>query len=154
MKRRALLAGIAVSGASALNAQRSPLSAVQAVQAAICNYYDVWQARDVSLYRTLLTDDYMLLEHGVRMNVEDDVRMMPAPGSQRSNVFDFRATEIVNDVAYAHWFLVSKMTGEKGLRERRWLESGVLRRSKGAWKVALLHSTRIDEKQQPEAHND
>lgn len=90
----------------------------------------------------------MLLEHGERMTVEDDLRMMPKPGSQRSNVFDFRAVEVVGDVAYAHWFLESRMTDEKGVRsERRWLESGVLRRSKRVWKIALVHSTRIDKKQ-------
>lgn len=51
----------------------------------------------------------MLLEHGERMTVED-LRMMPKPGSQRSNVFDFRAVDVVGDVAYAHWFLESRMT--------------------------------------------
>ena len=136
MKRRDLMLGIAASHAAAAD-----------VQTAIRNYYDVWQNRDAGRYRSLLTDDYMLLEHGDRMTVEDDVRMMPKPGSQRSNEFDFRAVQIVGDVAYAHWFLESKMIDEKGARQRRWLESGVLRRSAGAWKIALLHSTRIDPKQ-------
>jgi ketosteroid isomerase-like protein len=53
----------------------------------------------------------------------------------------------VGDVAYVQWFLESKMIDEKGARQRRWLESGVLRRSAGSWKVALLHSTRIDPRQ-------
>jgi ketosteroid isomerase-like protein len=89
----------------------------------------------------------MLLENGTRMTVEDDVQTMPKPGSQRTDAFDFRATAIVGDVAYAHWFLESKIIDEKGTRSsRRWLESAVLRRSQGSWKVALLHSTRIDNK--------
>ena len=148
MNRRSLVIGIAASFPAPLIAQRSPSSGAGDVQTAIRNYYDVWQARDVSRYPTLLTEDYMLLEHGERMTVEDDLRMMPKPGSQRSNVFDFRAVEVVGDVAYAHWFLESRMTDEKGvLSERRWLESGVLRRSKRVWKIALVHSTRIDKKQ-------
>jgi ketosteroid isomerase-like protein len=129
-----------------LSAQRSRSSSADDVQAAIRNYYAVWQSRDVSRYRVLLTDDYMLLENGERMTVGDDVKMMPKPGSQRSDVFDFRATEIVGEIAYAHWFLESKIVDEKGSGERRWLESGVLRRSQGKWKVALLHSTRIEKK--------
>ena len=146
MKRRSLMIGIAASAATPLGAVRSVSSAAGDVQSAIRNYYDVWQQRDASRYRTLLTADYILLEHGERMTVDDDVRMMPEPGSQRSNVFDFRAVEIVGDVAYAHWFLESKMIDGKGARELRWLESGVLRRSHGAWKIALLHSTRMDRK--------
>jgi ketosteroid isomerase-like protein len=145
MKRRGLLIGIAGLCQTTLNAQRSSSSVADDVRTAIRNYYEVWQRRDLSGYRRLLTSDYMLLEHGERMTVEDDIKMMPKPGSQRSNEFDFRAVEIVGDVAYAHWFLDSKMIDEKGISsQRRWLESGVLRHAEGAWQVALLHSTRIN----------
>ncbi|MBK5293718.1 MAG: nuclear transport factor 2 family protein [Acidobacteriia bacterium] len=146
MKRRGVLMGIAGSCATDLSAQSSRSSSANDVHAAIRNYYAVWQSRDVSRYRDLLTDDYMLLENGERMTVEDDVKMMPRSGSQRSDVFDFHATEIVGEIAYAHWFLKSKIVDEKGSGERRWLESSVLRRSQGIWKVALLHSTRIEKK--------
>ena len=119
MKRRNLLIGIAASCPATLIAQGSSSPGAPDVQIAIRSYYDIWQRRDVSRYRTLLTDDYVLLEHGERMSVEDDVRLMPNPGSQRSNVFDFRAVEIVGGVAYTHWFLESKMIDEKGVRSER-----------------------------------
>ena len=145
MKRRNLLVLTATSCAANIKAQDGASSA-SAVQAAIRDYYEAWQNRDEAKYRTLVTDDYILLEHGERMTFEDDVRMMPKPGSERSNAFDFRAVKIVGDVAYAHWFLESKITDEKGVRRNRWLESGVLRRLGGTWKIALLHSTRLEQK--------
>ncbi len=35
------------------------------------------------------------------------------------------------------------MTTSRGGRHREWLESAILKRSDGAWRMALLHSTRI-----------
>lgn len=57
MNRRSLVIGIAASFPAPLIAQRSPSSGAGDVQTAIRNYYDVWQARDVSRYPTLLTED-------------------------------------------------------------------------------------------------
>jgi ketosteroid isomerase-like protein len=147
MKRRGVLIGLTGLSQATVNGQRSSSSAADEVRTSIRNYYSVWRSRDVARYRAMLTPDYVLLEHGERMTVEDDIKMMPKPGSQRADAFDFRAVEIVGDLAYAHWFLDSKMIDEKGAPlQRRWLESGVLRRSRGAWQIALVHSTRIEKK--------
>lgn len=144
MKRRNLIILTAASCATNSSAQ-SVASSAPAVQAAIRDYYEAWENRDEARYRALVTEDYMLLEHGERMTLDDDVKMMPKSGSKRSDAFDFRAVRILGEVAYAHWFLESQITDEKGVRHRRWLESGVLRLSAGTWKVALLHSTRIEQ---------
>jgi ketosteroid isomerase-like protein len=145
MNRRRVLTGAGASGVSLFGAQSAPASGVASVENAIRAYYAIWEAREDARYRTLVTEDYILLENGKPMTLDEDVMMMPEQGSQRTDRFDFRATRIVGDAAYAHWFLDSTMVDKKGVRtERRWLESGVLRRSGGAWKVALLHSTKID----------
>jgi ketosteroid isomerase-like protein len=147
MRRRDLLTAGAGCCASSLSAQPSRSAAVEAVQAAIRTYYSVWESGDANRYAGLLTTDYVLLEHGVPMKMEDDLKMAPKPESKRRDSFEFRATHVVGEVAYAYWFLNSTTIDEKGTpSDGRWLESGVLRRSKGAWKVALLHSTRIEKR--------
>ncbi len=44
-------------------------------------------------------------------------------------------------LAYAVYFLASEITDQQGRRQRRWLESMILRRSSAGWRTALLHST-------------
>ena len=56
--------------------------------------------------------------------------------------FDFRSVKVLGDTGYAVYFLKSKITDQKdGPRTKEWLESAVLRRVGGGWRVALLHST-------------
>jgi len=96
-------------------------------------------------YRQFLTDEYVLLENGELMGIEGDIAMMKnrAPGFQRKDRFDFKSVTLHGDIAYAVYFLESDIDDDKMKRQRRWLESTVLRRIDGRWRAALLHSTKI-----------
>jgi hypothetical protein len=68
----------------------------------------------------------------------------PGTGHRRTDEFDFRSVRIEDDTAYAVYFLRSEIHDDvTGDRQREWLESAVLRRVDGAWRLALTHSTRI-----------
>jgi ketosteroid isomerase-like protein len=118
-----------------------------AVKQAVKDVYSVFYAnRDKQKYRTLLTDDYLLLENGEILDAEGDLALMPAANSdyRRTDAFNFHSLKIHGDTAYAVYFLKSKITDEKsGTRNREWLESAILRRSGSRWLMALLHSTRV-----------
>jgi len=96
-------------------------------------------------YRQFLTDEYVLLENGELMGIEGDIAMMKnrAPGFQRKDRFDFKSVTVRGDTAYVVYFLESDINDDKMKRQRRWLESAVLRRIDGPWRAALLHSTKI-----------
>lgn len=150
MERRGFLAttGLLI-GAAACAPTVSAADDEAAVRKAVENVYAVFfQDRDRAKYLALLTDDYLLLENGALLDIEGDLALMPPVGSnyKRTDVFDFRSTKVHGDTAYAVYFLKSDVTDEKGARHREWLESTILRRSgAGApWRMALLHSTRID----------
>ena len=98
-------------------------------------------------YRSLLTEDYLLLEHGELFDIEGDIALMPEPNSgyKRTDAFDFRSVKIHDDIAYLIYFLKSEITDSKGTRKRQWLESAIFRRSGTRWLMAVLHSTRITE---------
>ncbi len=119
----------------------------EAVKQAVKNYYDLYFAKmDKSEYRSILTKDYLLLENGEILNTEDDIVAMPDSNSgyKRIDSFDFRLVKVEGDIAYAVYFLRSKITDKvNGMRNKEWLESAVLQRSEEGWKIALLHSTRI-----------
>ncbi len=126
-----------------------PVSAVDdsaEVRQAIRKLYSVFsQELDKQKYRSLVTDDYLLLEHGDVLDIEGDVALMPTPdsGYQRTDEFDFRSVKVHGDMAYAVYLLRSDITDKKnGNRKREFLESAILRRIDGNWRVALLHSTR------------
>jgi len=117
-----------------------------AVRQTVSDYYAAFGGLDQQKYRALVTEDYLLLENGELLDIEGDVAGMPSPEThpRRKDVFDFRSVKIQGDVAYAVYFLSSDITDDKGARSRRWLESAILRRSGKDWRMALLHSTRID----------
>jgi uncharacterized protein (TIGR02246 family) len=119
---------------------------VAAVQQAIKDDYAAYSGFDEQRYRAMLTDDYLLLENGELIDREADVASMakPTAGYRRTDDFDFRSVKLNGDFAYAVYFLKSEIHDDiKGERQREWLESAILRRSEGAWRLALLHSTRI-----------
>jgi len=117
-----------------------------AVKAAIQENYAAYSSFDEARYRRTTTDDFLLLEHGELIDREGDVANMAKPGTgfRRTDRFDFDSVKIHGDVAWAVYTLKSGIHDDKrGTREREWLESAVLRREDGRWKVALLHSTRV-----------
>lgn len=119
----------------------------EAVKKMIADWYAAYAAgNDEAHYRTFLVDDYVLLENGVLMDLEADVAMLTkdrGPGFQRKDRFDFKSVTVRGDIVYTVYFLDSDIVDDKMKRQRRWLESAVLRRVDGKWRAALLHSTKV-----------
>lgn len=146
MKRREFLGG---TGMLIATASMPNVSAddEMAVKQAVKDVYSIFSVSlDKQKYRSLLTEDYLLLENGELLDIEGDIALMPAPesGYKRTDAFDFRLVKVHGDIAYAVYFLKSEITDKKnGTRNREWLESAILRRLRKGWRIALLHSTRI-----------
>jgi ketosteroid isomerase-like protein len=117
-----------------------------AVQQAIQDNYAAYSGFDEQKYRATTTDDFVLLENGELIDREGDVATMPKPdtGFRRKDHFDFNSVKVEGHLAYAVYTLKSEIYDDvKGARSREWLESAILRRVDGRWKMALLHSTRV-----------
>ena len=119
----------------------------EAVKQAIKNdYYLYFVKMDENAYRSVLTEDYLLLENSELFDAEGDIALMPKPdsGYERTDTFDFRYVKIEGDFAYAVYFLKVDISDKaNGAIHKEWLESTILKRSGDGWKIALLHSTRI-----------
>ncbi|HSB09887.1 MAG TPA: DUF4440 domain-containing protein [Blastocatellia bacterium] len=146
MKRREFIAGTGIL----IGAARTPSVSADdaaAVKQAIKDIYSVFYVSlDKQKYRSLLTEDYLLLENGEILDIEGDIALMPSPdsGYKRADTFDFRSVKVQGNIAYVVYFLKSEIKDKKnGTRNREWLESAILRRSGKGWRMALLHSTRI-----------
>lgn len=137
-------AGILIGGACMSSISAADDAA--ALKNAITDVYHTYSVEfDKQKYRSLLTEDYLLLEHGVLLDIEGDIAMMPTPNSgyKRTDTFDFRSVKTNGDIGYLVYFLKSEITDKDGTRKRQWLESAIFRRSGTRWLMALLHSTRI-----------
>jgi ketosteroid isomerase-like protein len=123
----------------------------EAVKQAVKNYYYLYFVKmDKDAYRSILTEDYLILENGELLNAEGDIALMPEPdsGYDRTDTFDFRYVKIEGDIAYAVYFLKAEIKDKtNGTINKEWFESTILRRSGDGWKIALLHSTRITKPQ-------
>ena len=119
----------------------------EAVKQTIKNYYYLYFVKmDKNAYRSILTDDYLILENGELFDADGDIALMPEldSGYERTDSFDFRSVTIEGDFAYTVYFLKSDITDKaNGTIQKEWLESTILRRSGDSWLIALLHSTRI-----------
>lgn len=146
VKRREVFAAAAVLAITACVPSARSVDDAAAVQQAIKDNYAAYSGFDEQKYRATLAADYVLLEHGELIDREGDVANMAKPGTGhwRTDDFDFRSVKIHGDIAYAVYLLKSEIHDDiKGTRHREWLESAILRRSEGTWRMALLHSTRI-----------
>ena len=150
MKRREFIGATAMATAIAatLSPEAQADDAVPEFKRIVVDYYKVYYTDlDRTKYRSMLTDDYVLLENGEIISLEKDISLIPTPQDeyQRKDTFDFRSVKIQKDVAYLVYFLKSDIKDKQdGARQREYLESMILRRDRGrTWRVALLHSTKL-----------
>ena len=146
MKRREFVGGAGMLIGAACAPSVSAADDAVAVKQVVVDVYAAFSGFDKLKYRSLLTEDYLLLENGELLDIEGDVAMMPTPesGHKRTDAFDFRSAKVHSDTAYVVYFLKSEIKDKNGTRNREWLESAILRRSVTGWRIALLHSTRIE----------
>jgi len=148
MKRREFIGATAMAIAATVSPEVLADDDVPEFKRIVVDYYKVYYTDlDRRKYRSMLTDDYVLLENGDIISLEKDISLMPTPQDdyQRKDTFDFRSVKIQKDIAYLVYFLKSDIRDkQEGARQREYLESMILRRdSGGSWRVALLHSTKL-----------
>jgi ketosteroid isomerase-like protein len=148
MKRREFISTTAMVIGATLSPEVLAADDLPALKRIVVDYYKVYYLDlDKNKYRSMLTEDYALLEDGEILSLEQDISLMPTTQDnyQRKDSFDFRSVKVHGDVAYLVYFLKSDIRDKKeGARKREFLESMIIRREGGGrWRVALLHSTRL-----------
>jgi hypothetical protein len=143
------LAGALIAPTTARAADSTAEESVR--QFVIDDYYTFYVLQDREKYRAMLAADYLLLEQGEVLDIEDDLELMPSPDIdyKREDRFEFHSVKFNGDTAWAVYTLRSDITDKKNdPRHREFLESMILRRSGAGWLAALLHSALIRERAQ------
>jgi hypothetical protein len=110
---------------------------------------DLFSGMKVEKLDNYFTEDFLILEQGVIWNKDTVVNLL-----QRMLKSDQKRTRInrINVVEFEHkgktawgsyWNEADIITNDGPVRKIKWLESAVLVRQKGQWKIKLLHSTRL-----------
>lgn len=107
---------------------------------------------DGKAMRATSTEDFQLLEHGEDWSMQklvDAVQPKGKPYERRNFFKQIRARE-KGDMAWVSYWNKAEIRSASGLRTVVWLESAVMVKADGEWKVQLLHSTRMDSNKHPE----
>jgi hypothetical protein len=119
----------------------------QAVQQTVINLFESLSNRDsVSLKRNC-TQDITLFEYGSIWNVDTlilkAITLNTATDFKRINTIDFIQTTIEGQTAWASYHLHSDIIRNGKQSNIYWLETVVLQKINGKWRVNVLHSTLI-----------
>ena len=97
------------------------------------------------------TEDFQLLEHGEEWTMQKLVAVVKANGKprQRKNFFKQIRTRQTGDMAWVSYWNKAEIQRATELKILVWLESAVMVKVDGKWKIQMLHSTRVDPDRQP-----
>lgn len=111
--------------------------------------FDGLSEGEISKIESVVTSDFRLLEHGEVWTI-DTVRTYLAkkrPADfKRVNFFDFFQSEVTDKMAFVSYHNRADIHANNQDRTIKWLESAVFVKERGAWKLKMLHSTRIETK--------
>jgi ketosteroid isomerase-like protein len=121
------------------------LAQKDSVEATIIRFFDGLSERNANMIKAHATTDFLLLEDGEVWNIDTLISKISAPrrNVKRENSFAFISTEERGNVAWVSYHNTAAFSSGDRQQTVRWLESAVLTRQEGKWKIAVLHSTRL-----------
>lgn len=124
-------------------AQRSPFDPVVSFFAALseANHQGI---------RESVTENILVLEHGEVWSLEKLLSVVQPKSTIRRNFFSIVSEDVRGDTALInYWNKALETSGSGEVRTRAWLESVVVVRKRGTWKLLQMHSTRVAPEQIP-----
>ena len=150
MKNTLLAAAFLLAALLPAAAQSKPSAEALPVQQAIIGVFDGFSALSLAKIMRHCTPDVIILEDGVVWNADSIAtafKRMEGVDFKRVNSFQFLQTEVRGNTAWTSYHNQADVQVDGKARQVRWLESAVLVKESGGWKVKMLHSTVIERKE-------
>lgn len=117
----------------------------QAIETTIRDFFGDMSTFDLDAIRNRCAPDFVLLEEGLQWNTDSLVNAMAGFKGKATITYTLGDMQShvegsIGWITYRNDGLVT-MNGKETLY--RWMESAVLRKTNGIWRLVLLHSTRI-----------
>lgn len=117
-------------------ANKDPFNPVQEL-------FDAMSAIDHEKMKSMVTNDFQLLEAGEDWAIDDLIAVIKKSESQRRNYFGLIKTKINGQMAWVSYWNKATFTKGEDINTLAWLESAVMIKQGTSWKIQMLHSTRI-----------
>ena len=114
------------------------------VQQVITRFFDALSVANIPLMKAEVSDDFILLENGEIWTIDTLANKISRPkpeGYLRQNSFDFLSTKTDKNRAYVYYKNKAEISSKTRNATVKWLESAILRKEKGRWRMEFMHST-------------
>ena len=114
------------------------------VQQVITRFFDALSVANIPQMKAEVLDGFILLENGEIWTIDTLANKISRPkpeGYLRRNSFDFLETKIDKNRAWIYYKNKAEITSKTRNATIKWLESAILRKEKGRWRMELMHST-------------
>ena len=121
------------------------LAQKDSIEATVIRFFDGLSEVNPTKIKEQCTADFLLLEVGEVWNMDTliaKISPMKNVNFKRVNTFSFIQTEQRGDIAWTSYHNTADLTMDERKRSINWLESAVLVKESGKWKIKLLHSTK------------
>lgn len=116
------------------------------IQATVIRLFDGMSAMNNEAIKAEVSSDFTLLEDGKLWNTDSLTRAInkgKGMDIKRVNKFEFLKTEQAGNTAWVSYYNTAELEYKGRQITVRWLESAVLVKEQGKWKIKLLHSTEL-----------
>lgn len=101
---------------------------------------------DLALFRSVTSRDFYAFDAGKRFD-GDELAQLVRTAHASGRVYKWVVTDpevhIDGQTAWVAYVNRGSIKDASGVKELSWLESAVLRRNKGVWRIHFFHSTRV-----------
>lgn len=114
------------------------------VQKVIIRFFDALSVANVPQMKAEVQDNFILLENGEIWTMDTLANKISRPkpeGYRRQNSFDFLETTIDKNRAWVYYKNKAEISSKTRNATIKWLESAILRKEQGRWRMELMHST-------------
>lgn len=126
---------------SALQAQNSDILKAQET---VKNFFGAIAALDIEMMSGYVATDFLLLEDGEVMKLNDlvvEINKIKTYDVTRVNTINFLDAKQNDDVIWLAYDNTADLSMADQKMQLKWLESAVLIKERGQWKIELLHAT-------------
>lgn len=119
------------------------------LKAVVIKVFTALAELDTSKARQYCTSDVSILESSQVWNFDSlalriSTRKAKSPDFKRVNTFEFIETKVFESVGYVSYFNYATISFGGKTTKVKWIETAVMRKEQGGWKMALLHSTELE----------
>jgi ketosteroid isomerase-like protein len=145
-RTKALLLCVSLNSATLLPMRAAEPADDKEVTEAVLSMFAAFSADDVDRFHAVTTPDFYAYDVGKRFERDalmELIKKVHAAGT----VIVWNITEPIvhahGDIAWITYVNEGSVQDASGTKKVTWLESAVLRKQDGSWRVQFLHSTRV-----------